>query len=318
MEYLDLNRGLYIEGNDWCLDHVDYDLFGRFHTEYLSTGEHNEIDHINLHDDFDHEDMRFGYYNNRRMPNVASRPDRIRAIRAGQNVLVDSDERIRGVLYDGMTYRTYAQSICFLGFENDQDFDRAVFLRDIIEKLGGYRGCFTGTVLNSQNDQPVENATIRLAYTDISSLSDCDGRFTLPNIARESFVIDISHPNYINQNGRRFDFDGEDSLDVSFSLNPMNFVGDESTEPKQYKILAAYPNPFNSVTAIEYTVSKRDHVKIFILDNLGRKINTLVDRVQNAGQHQIMWEAGDLVSGTYSIYLQKGNVIEKTEAILIK
>ncbi len=57
------------------------------------------------------------------------------------------------------------------------------------------------------------------------------------------------------------------------------------------------------------------------LIRLERRIQTLVDEVQNFGYHQVSWNASDLASGVYLYSIEvsdlKGNVVFKDSKKLI-
>ena len=67
----------------------------------------------------------------------------------------------------------------------------------------------------------------------------------------------------------------------------------------EYKLSQNYPNPFNPATSITYTLSQTDKVIIKLYDVLGKEIKTLVNDVQNAGNHTILVNAENLPSGIY-------------------
>jgi hypothetical protein len=69
--------------------------------------------------------------------------------------------------------------------------------------------------------------------------------------------------------------------------------------PSGFALHSSYPNPFNPSTIIEYEVPHTTHVKLFVHDVLGRRIQVLVDDVQAAGVYRIRFDAKGLSSGTY-------------------
>jgi len=79
-----------------------------------------------------------------------------------------------------------------------------------------------------------------------------------------------------------------------------------------------YPNPFNASTTINYGLPRQSHVSIVIYDILGRKVTTLIDKLQPAGYHQTIWNADDFSSGLYFYKLQAGDYIETKTMMLIK
>jgi len=78
-----------------------------------------------------------------------------------------------------------------------------------------------------------------------------------------------------------------------------------------------YPNPFNSSSVIEYSLSRAAHVRIDIYDLLGRKVKTLVDERKQPGTHSITFDASDLSSGVYFYRLQAGEVTETRKMVLL-
>ena len=84
-----------------------------------------------------------------------------------------------------------------------------------------------------------------------------------------------------------------------------------------------YPNPFNSITRIEFGLSKNDHVEIKIYNINGQLIRTLVDERREAGYHAIDWDGCDqhlraIPSGTYFVKMTAGKFTETSKVILIR
>jgi hypothetical protein len=84
-----------------------------------------------------------------------------------------------------------------------------------------------------------------------------------------------------------------------------------SNIPEKFAI-AAYPNPFNPSTVIQYDLPKAADVNVVIYDIMGRKIRTLVRGNQPAGSYRAVWKAdnsnGDKVStGIYFYRISAGN-----------
>jgi C1A family cysteine protease len=87
--------------------------------------------------------------------------------------------------------------------------------------------------------------------------------------------------------------------------------------------LGNYPNPFLSETSIEYELSQGSQVSLVIYDVLGRKINTLVDGVQSAGNKRVIWNGTDgddckVNAGIYICILRRGNQISSQKMLLIE
>ena len=60
-----------------------------------------------------------------------------------------------------------------------------------------------------------------------------------------------------------------------------------------------YPNPFNSMTLIQYHLPRQNHVELVVYNVRGEQIIKLVDGYQSAGEHRILFHAGQFSSGIY-------------------
>jgi hypothetical protein len=78
------------------------------------------------------------------------------------------------------------------------------------------------------------------------------------------------------------------------------------------------PNPFNSSTTISYSLPERVHVRLMLYDVSGRQIETLVDRVQAAGEHALVWNAESLAAGMYICKLKAGDATDTVKLVMIK
>jgi hypothetical protein len=85
-----------------------------------------------------------------------------------------------------------------------------------------------------------------------------------------------------------------------------------------------YPNPFNPSTTITYTLSRTAHLRIQILDQLGRAIATLINHEEGNGTHTVSWNGRDdegrtVGTGIYYYQLEvDSRPIETRKLILLK
>ena len=70
------------------------------------------------------------------------------------------------------------------------------------------------------------------------------------------------------------------------------------------ELIGAYPNPFNSSTAIDYSLHRKSHVRLLIYDMLGRRVAVLEDAVRPEGRHSVRFDASQLTSGTYVLRME--------------
>lgn len=108
--------------------------------------------------------------------------------------------------------------------------------------------------------------------------------------------------------------------------NPPPFVGAtavfEVTQrtklPQIYQLQQNYPNPFNAVTTIGYSLAKAGFVELLIYDITGKRVATLVEEPQAAGEYVAAWNAGDLPSGVYLFLLQVNGYKDLKKMVLQK
>jgi hypothetical protein len=79
-----------------------------------------------------------------------------------------------------------------------------------------------------------------------------------------------------------------------------------------------YPNPFNPVTEINFSLPSACDVKLEIYNTMGQKVATIVDGFMEAGQHTVPWDAGSFSSGVYFYRLTAGNFVETKKMLLLK
>ena len=98
--------------------------------------------------------------------------------------------------------------------------------------------------------------------------------------------------------------------------NPDNRQG--SRMPDSFKLFNNYPNPFNASTIIPFYVAESGIVTINILNTLGEKVTTLVNRTYSVGNHVVNWYADNYSSGLYIVQLvtKRGSLLRK--CLLIK
>ena len=88
--------------------------------------------------------------------------------------------------------------------------------------------------------------------------------------------------------------------------------------PKSARLFQNYPNPFNTSTAISYTLPHQSDVTIDIYDILGRKVQTLVSRNQQAGLHRAIWQADEFSTGIYFYKLRASDYSETKKMMLLE
>ena len=127
----------------------------------------------------------------------------------------------------------------------------------------------------------------------------------------------------IKQDGRFTAFLGK--VYSTVSENPVERIvaGFDNTNlpqalPSTFALDQNYPNPFNPSTTIRYSVPGKMHVSMSVYNTLGQKVALLVDGVQEAGIHEVRFEAGNIASGAYFYRIQAGTYSQTRRFLLIR
>ncbi len=88
--------------------------------------------------------------------------------------------------------------------------------------------------------------------------------------------------------------------------------------PGKLSILGNYPNPFNSSTIIEYSLSSAGEVTIDIFDILGRNLKSVPIGLREAGRYSYNWQANGLSSGTYIFRIGANNSFVSKKILYLK
>lgn len=141
------------------------------------------------------------------------------------------------------------------------------------------------------------------------------------NIDREvtTWIEASADPEYaLNTGFANLEFFTPVIIDGEISITPTGIADDEVNNLPISFSVNSYPNPFNASTTISYSLPEPSDVKLVIYDILGRKVKTLYDGNQTAGEHAIIWDADGFSSGIYFYELQAGNLVETRKMVLLK
>lgn len=139
---------------------------------------------------------------------------------------------------------------------------------------------------------------ISLKYQDISGPS-------------EGYIRD-----YVFESNGHYILPGLDNrLNTRFN-NPLRKTN--NTDPVAFELFNNYPNPFNPVTSIKYSIPKDDFVTLKIYDLKGELITTLVNENQIKGEYEVNFNAKKYASGVYFYVLESGQFIKSKKMVLIK
>lgn len=79
-----------------------------------------------------------------------------------------------------------------------------------------------------------------------------------------------------------------------------------------------YPNPFNPVTTISFTLVKAAFIALEVMDILGRRIVLLYSGMQAAGEHKVVFDGNQYAGGIYICVLRAEGQKLTTKMTLLK
>lgn len=85
-----------------------------------------------------------------------------------------------------------------------------------------------------------------------------------------------------------------------------------------FSLAQNYPNPFNPSTTIKYSTETSGKVELEVFNLLGKKIATLVNANQIAGEYSIQFNGSGVPSGIYVYRLRSGDQVTTNRMTLIK
>lgn len=145
-------------------------------------------------------------------------------------------------------------------------------------------------------------------------LKDSDGTFTdadtvhgIYDSVNQLFIV----PNQIFQHGYYYTLGTQE--DVTAIRSDI-----QKLKVKEFALFQNYPNPFNPVTNISWQLAVSTEVELSIYNILGQKVCTLLSEKQDAGKHNLSWDANGFMSGVYFCRLQAGQYQDVQKMILLK
>ena len=106
--------------------------------------------------------------------------------------------------------------------------------------------------------------------------------------------------------------------------------------PRAYALSSNYPNPFNPVTTIAFSIPQPESqlsrsaseaatvkCRLFVYNLLGQRVKILVDEVKAPGRHKVQWDGTDesgrrIASGIYFYRMMAGDFVKTRKMLLLQ
>ena len=113
---------------------------------------------------------------------------------------------------------------------------------------------------------------------------------------------------------------GQDAAWIDNVTFPETVVGISENQEVNNIVVNVYPNPFNPITTISYTVETKhlSPINLSVYNAKGQLVKTLVNRAQKTGSYSIRFDGSSLNSGIYFYRLSSGINMNSGKIVLIK
>ena len=99
---------------------------------------------------------------------------------------------------------------------------------------------------------------------------------------------------------------------------PVAVLPVSSAIPKEFKLNQNFPNPFNPVTKISYSVPVASFVNLNVYDISGRLVKNLFSGRHAEGNYEVDFNGESLSSGVYICRMNSENYTNSIKMILVK
>ena len=194
--------------------------------------------------------------------------------------------------------------------------------------LSEFKGSQAGKtiLLNWTTDSEIENIGFILERRESGSpewkqIADFNSDPELAGQGSKVTRTDYSYTDAGVQVGKRYSYR---LTDVSYQVmykGVSRVINDVEVNPihaSSFKLHPSYPNPFNPVTTLGFTLDQAEDVKLSVYNLRGQLIHSLVDDSRPAGFHEVDWNASDVEAGVYFVELIAGEKRQMQKITLLK
>lgn len=159
-----------------------------------------------------------------------------------------------------------------------------------------------------------------------TTLTDVSGSYRIENLIGGTYSIKTDKIFYTSANSEIVinEVFGEVESDLLMNPTGATAIEEEYIPNRKAFLKGSYPNPFNPVTTIDFSVTEDNTpVRISIFNVNGKLIKTLTESEFNKGSYSVNWNGlnqngEDVTSGIYFSVLDTGNETSKIKMLLIK
>jgi hypothetical protein len=153
-------------------------------------------------------------------------------------------------------------------------------------------------------------------FANLSPTNDLTGGYYYANLVYQQDSI----PGSVTQTPPAAEsFAKQRFIRVKFDQSTIGITNINSEVPSKFSLQQNFPNPFNPVTKIRFSVPKSANVTLEVFDVTGKLVATLAkDQALTAGLKEIEFNAINLPSGVYFYSLKSADFSETKKMVLVK
>ncbi|MFL2983652.1 MAG: peptide-N-glycosidase F-related protein [Candidatus Neomarinimicrobiota bacterium] len=160
---------------------------------------------------------------------------------------------------------------------------------------------------------------IGMAQGTGSPISGGEGLLTqipwnINELGSASGSVSISNLNVSGYFGSEITYEIGPALNIASGLE----IEENKLLPNNHKLYLAYPNPFNPIVNIPFSLSNNAYVELNVYSLNGLLVETLIDQVMDEGSHNIQWHAESHASGVYLYTLESDGYFDSKKMVIIK
>jgi hypothetical protein len=151
------------------------------------------------------------------------------------------------------------------------------------------------------------------AWFSILGLTDADiNRMGIPTFTRGTEIdqmIGVISENY-----------GHYAVQLRTPADLSGVSVEETSAPSPYgfELSPAFPNPFNAITSISFSLPSAGFATVAIFDLSGREVARVAEGAFQAGVHNFTVDASELATGIYMMKLEAGDMTASQKIVLVK
>jgi hypothetical protein len=199
-------------------------------------------------------------------------------------------------------------------FETDS-WDRALFL--------SYDTTYTRIVWADHPTFPATNYIIyrkfnELDWESIASTFDNEYTDTEVEITCPECAVNATVYYYVIAGNEEEESQPSNTVSAEIIAKVDKELSQKDGKIYDYTLDNNYPNPFNPITSIKYSLKEDGIVNLKVYNILGSEVAVLVNEPQITGEHSVIFDASNLASGTYIYAIRINDFVSVKKMVLLK